>query len=183
MLKLSQKLKKEIESYNAEINALSKILQTADEQIAVLGFHSRTARVKSSIQDAITDMKKFKLEAETKLESYANMSRKSEMEIMYFQANHGDIRSDEWKKINQAIQKFASPPQLNEVDSGMSDEVVLYTAETVDDDEAQAIWDYLNAFMFTEDEEEDEDGSGIRFQPGEMFYWNGTDVKKTKAKN
>lgn len=97
---------------------------------------------------------------------------------MYFQASHGDIRSDEWKEINRYIRTFSSQPFLNEVDSGMSDEVVLYTSEEVDEEEAQSIWEYLAMFMFIDDEEEDDDGSGIRFQPGELFYWNGTEVNK-----
>lgn len=175
---LIKELQKSVDRYDTEIQALSNILITAKKQVFIVGEHSRTGSIKDRIESAIHDMKGYRQDALNKIESYSKLSRENEIEVMYFQASHGDIRSHEWKEIHKDIKAFSTESHLNEVNSYMSDEVVIYTSEKITEEEAQAIWDYLSEFMFIDNDWEDEDGTGIRFQPSRLFYWNGTEVLK-----
>lgn len=165
-------LRNDIEYCKKDIEALNTVLRSVDEQIALLGDASATSHLRHKIVDSLNNVKRHMEEKEEKLAILKGISRTNTIQVMYFKAWHHSFHSEQWENIQKDLRKFPKTPYLKRINSGSSDEGILYASEDIEANEAQIIWDYIKEFQ------DDYENDTIHWEWGNLLHWDGEKVFK-----
>ena len=174
MSKMIEKLNNIIAYYEEEVQAFQHVLQSAKEQYEKVESR-RLYLLQSHIEEVLEKATDKKQSIENQKEIFENINRTTPIEVMFFDSYKEEIGIIQMQQIQRELQQFSSVPFLTTIYKGYKNEGLLYTSAAIDDDEAQAIWDYIQLFQYDEVKEK------TNWEYGTLLIWDGTDVVKKES--
>lgn len=171
MSKMIEKLNNTIAYYEEEMQALQTVLHAAKEQNEKVGSR-KLELLESHIEEILEKVTNKKESIENQKEIFENVNRTTSIEVMFFDSYKEEIGIIQMQQIQRELQQFSSVPFLTTIYKGYKNEGLLYTSAVIDDDEAQAIWDYIQRFQYDEFKEK------TNWEYGTLLLWDGADIVK-----